>query len=253
MAREVYLVFFAKERFEVAAELTGADAPAATETGGEAQVGSLAEERGLSLESPTVQAWEPPRPARLAHPPHEAPPVMTGPVMILGFLAVVGGLLSLPFKSLEFLTNWLDPVFAGVPVIESTSFVSAFALSTLSVAFGVVGIVVAAALYRSGIPAPDRDPLPERLGVASRVFAHAYYFDEGIAAFVGGPVLRGAEWLNRGFDLGVIDGAVNGVARFFRDAGGRLRRVQTGLVRNYALGVVLGAVALLVFLAVRAG
>jgi len=38
-----------------------------------------------------------------------------------------------------------------------------------------------------------------------------------------------------------------------RDTGGRLRRVQTGLVRNYALGVVVGAVALLVYLAVRAG
>ncbi|HYU40087.1 MAG TPA: hypothetical protein VEM59_09660, partial [Acidimicrobiia bacterium] len=62
-----------------------------------------------------------------------------------------------------------------------------------------------------------------------------------------------ADWLNRGFDLGVIDGAVNGVARLVRDAASRLRRVQTGLVRNYALGVVLGAVALLVFLAVRAG
>ena len=70
---------------------------------------------------------------------------------------------------------------------------------------------------------------------------------------VRGPVTRGAEWLNRGFDLGIIDGAVNGVATLVRDAGGRLRRVQTGLVRNYALGVVVGAVALLVYLAVRAG
>jgi hypothetical protein len=46
---------------------------------------------------------------------------------------------------------------------------------------------------------------------------------------------------------------VNGVARLVRDTAARLRRVQTGLVRNYALGVVIGAVALLVFLAVRAG
>ena len=64
---------------------------------------------------------------------------------------------------------------------------------------------------------------------------------------------RVADWLSRGFDLGIIDGAVNGVATLVRDAGGRLRRVQTGLVRNYALGVVIGAVALIVFLAVRAG
>ena len=92
-----------------------------------------------------------------------------------------------------------------------------------------------------------------RCRVAGRLFAHAYYFDEIIANLVRGPVYRFADWLNRGFDLGIIDGAVNGVATLVRDAGGRLRRVQTGLVRNYALGVVLGAVALLVFLAVRAG
>ncbi len=253
MTRQVYMVFFGNERFEVAAELTGAEAHAGAEPGGESQVGSLEVERGYSLESPTVQAWEPPRPAHLAHPPHEAPPVMTGPVMLLGFLAVIGGVLSLPFKSIEFLTHWLEPVFEGVAVIETSSFVSAFALSTLSVAFGVVGILVGAALYRAGIPAPDRDPLPERLGVFSRVFAHAYYIDESMAAFVSGPGMRFVEWLNRGFDLGVIDGAVNGVARLVRDAASRLRRVQTGLVRNYALGVVLGAVVLLVFLAVRAG
>jgi NADH-quinone oxidoreductase subunit L len=242
-------VFFGNERFEVAAELTGAEA----HPGGEAQVESLEEERGYSLESPTVQAWDPPRPAHLAHPPHEAPPVMTGPVMMLGFLAVVGGVLSLPFKSLEFLTDWLDPVFERVPAIETSSFVSAFSLSTLSVFFGVVGILAAAALYRAGIPTPDRDPLPERLGVFGRVFAHAYYIDESMAAFVSGPGIRFADWLNRSFDQGVIDGAVNGVARLVRDSAARLRRVQTGLVRNYALGVVLGAVALLVFLAVRAG
>jgi NADH-quinone oxidoreductase subunit L len=251
MAREVWLVFFANERFEVAAELAGADTGA--EGGAATPAESPQEENGLSLESPTVQAWEPPRPAPLAHPPHEAPRIMTGPVMILGFLAVVGGLLSLPFKSLEFLTHWLEPVFEDVAVIETSSFLSAFALSTLSVAFGVAGIVVAGALYRPGIPAPDRDPLPERLGVFSRVFAHAYYIDEGIAALVRGPVLRVADWVNRGFDLGVVDGAVNGVARIVRDTAARLRRVQTGLVRNYALGVVLGAVALLVFLAARAG
>ena len=45
----------------------------------------------------------------------------------------------------------------------------------------------------------------------------------------------------------MIDGAVNGIGRTFRGVGGGLRKVQTGLVRNYALAIVLGAVLLLVF------
>jgi len=243
MTRAVWLVFFGNERFAAEpATGEGSEAPADTP-----------EEGGLALESPTVEAFVPPRPARLTHAPHESPPTMTLPILVLAGLAAVGGLLSLPFGGIEFLSDWLDPTFERVQEIDVTSFVAAAILSVISVLVALVGLLVALSLYRDGIPTPEGDPLPERLGVAGRLFQHAYYFDETIANVVRGPVTRGAELLNRGFDLGVIDGAVNGVATLVRQGGGRLRRVQTGLVRNYALGVVLGAVALLVFLAVRAG
>jgi NADH-quinone oxidoreductase subunit L len=235
MTRAVWLVFYGNERFE------------------SAEAADEAEEHGVSLESPTVPAYVPPKPARLTHPPHESPVTMTFPIVALAVLAAVGGLLSLPFKSVEFLTQWLEPVFADAPKIDVTSFVAGSTLEGISVVFGLVGLYIAYRIYRRGIPSPEGDPLPERLGVAGRLFQHAYYFDEIIANLVRGPVYRFADWLNRGFDLGIIDGAVNGVATLVRDSGNRLRRVQTGLVRNYALGVVLGAVALLVFLAVRAG
>jgi NADH-quinone oxidoreductase subunit L len=234
MTRTVWLVFFGNERFWAE---EGAEVPEES-----------------PFESPTVPAFVPPKPARLTHPPHESPPTMTFPILALAAAAAVGGVLSLPFGGLEFLTDWLHhPTFEGVPEIDVTSFVAAAVLTLISVLVALVGLVVAYRAYRPGIPAPDADPLPERLGVTARVFQHAYYFDEAIANLVRGPVTRGAEWLSRSFDLGIIDGAVNGVATLVRDAGGRLRRVQTGLVRNYALGVVIGAVALIVFLAVRAG
>jgi NADH-quinone oxidoreductase subunit L len=241
MTRAVWLVFYGNERFRAAAT-----EPQATE-----QAAEQPEED--EFESPTVPAFVPPAPARLTHDPHESPSTMTLPILMLAGLAAVGGVISLPFHGVEFLTDWLDPVFERVPEIDVTSFVAATALSVISVIFGLIGLAVAVGLYQRGIPTPEGDPLPERLGVTGRLFQHAYYFDEGIAALVRGPVLRTADWINRGFDLGIIDGAVNGVARLVRDAAGRLRRVQTGLVRNYALGVVIGAVALLVFFAVRAG
>ena len=235
MTRAAWLVFFGNERFQAA------------------DPAEAAEEHGFSLESPTVPAYVPPKPPRLTHPPHESPVTMTFPIVALAGLAAIGGILSLPFKGVEFLTDWLDPVFADASKIDVTSFAAATTLEGISVVFAIVGLAIALAWYRRGIPSPEGDPLPERLGVAGRLFQHAYYFDEIIANLVRGPVYRFADWLNRGFDLGIIDGAVNGVATLVRESGGRLRRVQTGLVRNYALGVVLGAVALLVFLAVRAG
>ena len=48
-----------------------------------------------------------------------------------------------------------------------------------------------------------------------------------------------------------VDGAVNGVAAGFKAAGGGLRKIQTGLVRNYALWIVLGAVLLVGYMLVR--
>ena len=235
MTRTVWLVFYGNERFSAE---DGAEPPP----------------EESPFESPTVPAFVAPKPARLTHPPHESPPTMTVPILALAAAAAVGGVLSLPFGGLEFLTDWLHhPTFEGVPEIDVTSFVAATVLTVISVIVALVGLAGALAIYRRGIPAADADPLPARLGFAGRLFQHAYYFDETIANLVRGPVERSANWLSQVFDLRIIDGAVNGVATLVRDTGGRLRRVQTGLVRNYALGVVIGAVALLVFLAVRAG
>ena len=86
-----------------------------------------------------------------------------------------------------------------------------------------------------------------------RLFGRAYYFDDGISEAVDGPIRRAALWLATTFDLGIIDGAVNGIAKLFRGAALGLRRTQTGLVRQYALGVVLGVVLLLLYALARAG
>ena len=122
-----------------------------------------------------------------------------------------------------------------------------------SVIVATIGIVYAFSLYRNGLEDPALDPFDQKLGRLGRLFGHAWYYDEGIAALVGGPIRRGAEWLSDVFDQKVVDGAVNGIAKGFGAAGAGLRRVQTGLVRQYALGVALGAAALLVWAIWRVG
>ena len=84
------------------------------------------------------------------------------------------------------------------------------------------------------------------------MFDNGYYFDSGIARFVSGPATAVATFLSDGVDRKVIDGAVNGIGGTFRRAGGGLRKVQTGLVRNYALAIVFGAVLMLAFIMTRA-
>jgi NADH-quinone oxidoreductase subunit L len=60
--------------------------------------------------------------------------------------------------------------------------------------------------------------------------------------------VNGSIWLWEAFDATFIDGIVNGVATMVRGAGDRIRRVQTGVVGNYALSLLLGAVILVGFL-----
>jgi len=75
------------------------------------------------------------------------------------------------------------------------------------------------------------------------ILANGWYYDQAVTDFVGGPgrvVFEDAAWVDRN----VIDGAVNGTARGVREAAGVLRKGQSGFVRNYALFIGLGVVAL---------
>jgi NADH-quinone oxidoreductase subunit L len=199
-----------------------------------------------------VAYGEPPLPATMHHEPHEGTGLMLGPVVLLAGLAVVGGVLDLPFTKIEFLNEWLDPVFRDAHHIPTPSFIGGVGLSVLAFGMGLLGIAVAYVLYRRGLESVERDPFDERLGVLGRVFGHAYYYDEGISRAVDGPLRAGAGWLARVFDAKVIDGAVNGVGWVVRETSLGFRRLQTGLVRNYALGIVLGTGALLTYLLVWA-
>jgi NADH-quinone oxidoreductase subunit L len=78
-----------------------------------------------------------------------------------------------------------------------------------------------------------------------RLLLHKYYVDELYDALFVRPVFAMSRWFAEVFDAGVIDGAVNGVAELVLRAAGRLRRVQTGFVMNYALTMLIGVVALL--------
>jgi NADH-quinone oxidoreductase subunit L len=77
------------------------------------------------------------------------------------------------------------------------------------------------------------------------------YVDDLYASAVVAPGRAGSALLAR-VDTRVVDGAVNGVGGVVQRLAAVGRRVQTGLVRTYALGFLLGALALLVYMGVRA-
>jgi NADH-quinone oxidoreductase subunit L len=224
MTRQVWLVFYGPERWR--------DDAALVQGVGDAHEGdeAIAEAHGGRV-------------------PHESPWTMYVPLLALAALSLFGGFIDLPFTNSKFnvLDRWL-----GLPESHvASSFGLGLLLSTIAVAVGVAGIYLGVVLYRNGLPRDGTDPGLEPLGGFAGVLRNAYYLDLGLARFVSGPVTAFARFLSDDVDRAGIDGAVNGIAAGARAGGGTLRRLQTGLVRNYALGIALGTVLLLLYAATR--
>jgi NADH-quinone oxidoreductase subunit L len=171
------------------------------------------------------------------------------PLMVLAFFSLVGGFIDLPFTNakLNVLDRWLQVPEGPV----APHFSTALFLSIIALALGVLGIAWGVSVYRRGLRADGADDTVERLGGFAPVLENAWYIDSAVARTVSGPVTSFANFLSDDVDKGVIDGAVNGVGNAARAGGGGLRRVQTGLVRNYALGIAFGTVILLLYISTR--
>ena len=203
MSRQVFLVFFGRDRWKH-----------------EAEDEHQAEERAAE--------------------PHESPWTMTLPLVVLAVGAALGGALNLPLSDkTEFLRRWLEPVF-GPRVHELTaSSGTKWALFFVTAAAVAIGIGIAARLFLGRQARPD--------ALEPELLKNGWYVDNLYAALIEGPGRMVSAWAAYVFDLKVIDGAVNGVGAVVRASGSRLRAVQSGYVRNYALGIVVGAVVLLAY------
>ena len=204
------------------------------------------DERWRHEEHPTPTEADEAKPAADHHAeaehaePHEAPPTMWIPLAVLAFLSVVGGAINLPFSDdTEFLHRWLHPV-VGEFVREGDANKVVFAAIATSVA--LLGLFV-------GLNAWRRADRPE---LEPEVLRRAWFIDPLYAAIIERPGRALADFSAWVVDRRIIDGAVNGVAVVVRTSGGQLRRLQTGYVRNYALGVTAGTVAMLAWFLLRA-
>ncbi|MEY2420065.1 MAG: NADH-quinone oxidoreductase subunit [Acidimicrobiaceae bacterium] len=175
--------------------------------------------------------------------PHESPWTMALPLVVLAGLSIGGGALNLPFShDTKFLEHWLTPV---VEASETTFSIAGTTQTGLAIGTAVLcaaAILVAAQIYLRHKRAP----------IEPEVLAHAWYYDEAVSAFVAGPGATAFEGAAQ-FDRGIIDGGVNGVAALVRFGASKLRLAQTGYVRNYALGIAVGAFVLVGLFLTRAG
>jgi NADH-quinone oxidoreductase subunit L len=208
-----------------------------------------------------------------ARDPHPVRWNVKGPLAVLGVLAAVVGVINLvPIEKLtganiDWLHDYLNAesanaAFVGFehyeellkaqagiePAYIGGEIVTLLGSAALSLGLAVGGAALAWSLY-SG-PEPERHT--EKLGSIRDLLFNNYYQDEyqvWLAQDVGVGIARVADR----FDNGVVDGTVNLVSSVSLFSGDRLRRIQTGIVSNYAALITLGLVLLLVTFGVTGG
>ncbi|MFD1512267.1 NADH-quinone oxidoreductase subunit L [Halomarina rubra] len=206
--------------------------------------------------------------------PHGVHWNVKGPLAVLGVLAATVGAINLvPVHALvgsvpEFLHDWLyygpemlnghhyhELITAGefggmsageLPGLGETG--TLFASAGISLTVALAGSALAIALYRGDSPVEHTD----RLGSAKTVLFNNYYQDEYQVWLAQGLTMNVARAADK-FDQGVVDGVVNGVSSVSLFGGSRVRRIQTGIVSNYATLLTLGLVALLVGIGLMGG
>ncbi|GAA2510410.1 NADH-quinone oxidoreductase subunit L [Pilimelia columellifera] len=173
--------------------------------------------------------------------PHESPPVMTIPLILLALGSIASGYLIATT-----VPGWLESTLG--PNEQGHSVLSHGVLTFLATAVTVGGAVLAWALFRNGTALTEQPAGP--LVTAARRNLYTDAFNEAVFEKPGIFLTRALVWLdNRG-----IDGLVNGLAAGVGGGSGRLRRLQTGFVRSYAVSILTGSLLIVAaFLATQMG
>jgi NADH-quinone oxidoreductase subunit L len=174
--------------------------------------------------------WDDGAPGHGGQHPHEAPPVMTSPMVILAIGSLLGGgFLMLSSRLIDFLA----PV-VGTPPLSHGFFAP---ISDIALVLVVLGAGLAWTIYgRRDVPATA--PRGSLVTVAARKDLYGDALNESV-------LMRPGLWLMRlsvFADNQGIDGLVRSIAAAMGGSSGRVRRIQSGFVRSYALSMLVGAV-----------
>jgi len=189
---------------------------------------------------------------------HESPWNMTLPLWVLGILSVIGGFMGIPNFIVESFTHqpshinwlhgWLETVTAQTPIILSHAL--EWSLLIISVIVASVAVYIAWKMYGVAHLDTSDATVKRQFGSFYQVWSEKYNLDEIYEGYISDPIVRFSDKVLAVFDIKVVDGIVNGVAGTVRFFGFLLRYMQTGLVQNYALFLVIGVVLVLAMLVI---
>ncbi|MGA2517028.1 MAG: NADH-quinone oxidoreductase subunit L [Thermodesulfobacteriota bacterium] len=208
----------------------------------------------------------------VAHHVHESPKIMTVPLMVLAALSVIGGYIGVPhiLGGANHIHEFLAPVLgggaepakahAGITLISQAWASGGEAgghgaslellMMVVSVVIALIGIGIAYLFYVKNPALPKL--VAERWSGLYKVVFNKYYVDELYEILFINSLKKFGTGLWKGFDDLVIDGSINGIAYLIGALSRAMRKMQTGLVQNYAFSMILGGIVLVGYYIVRA-
>ncbi len=182
---------------------------------------------------------------------HESPYSMTIPLMVLAVLSILGGYIGVP----DFMgkvvgfdhSNLFEHYVSASIYLDSAKevghhYFGHWALAGFSVAGAALGIIIAFYLYYIKPSAPDK--IANDIKPLYEASYNKWYVDELYDYIFVKPFAYISDQASK-FDLGFIDGAVNGVAAVLKDTAHTLQAAQTGVIRSYATLMAIGAAVIL--------
>lgn len=174
---------------------------------------------------------------------HESPKSMTTPLIVLAILAVVGGLISLPFGA-SWLNSFLEPVLPGIAVAEHMPVWQQCAMMAVSTLIAFIGLGIAYNKYmrKKEVPAED-----EKITGFAKVLYNKYYIDEIYNAVFVKPLYALGKFFNNIIETGVSK-FINGFGQLAQGLSYPVRKMQNGSVGFYLFCFVIGFCAIVVCL-----
>jgi NADH-quinone oxidoreductase subunit L len=208
----------------------------------------------------------------VAHHIHESPKIMTVPLMVLAGLSIIGGYIGVPhvLGGANHIQEFLAPVLgggaepakahAGISILsqawasggEGGGHGAALELlmMAVSVVIALIGIGIAYLFYVKNPALPKL--VADRWKRLYKLVYNKYYVDELYEILFINSLKNLGTGLWKGFDDFVIDGTINGIAYLIGVLSGVMRKIQTGLVQNYAFSMMVGGIVLAAYYIVRA-
>lgn len=170
---------------------------------------------------------------------------MIRPMMILAVFSIIIGLIGIPVKSINFISNALSTV---LPVLHSEEGEMAKEILLMVVALGaaLISIYISYMFYMKKREYPEK--LMNSFKGVYHLLLNKYFVDEIYQALFVRPLLFISEnFLYKIIDVKIIDGSVNGVADVSKGSSKYLRKIQTGNIKAYAFAFVLGVVIIIAY------